>query len=246
MTVHVAWEERVVRITLDRPHRRNAVDHDTVLALSEALREVVVAGPDRARVVVLTGEPPAFSAGADLTGVEAGRFGDDLGAALRGFVELPVPVIAAIDGPALGAGAQLAAAADLRVATPESVIGVPAAKLGLAVDHWTVRRLVSEFGAPAARSMLIAAEQYPARRLHEIGAVHRLGNLDDALDWAAEIARLAPLTLRAHKLALERLTPSSPVDELVEAARAAAWASVDADEGRRAFLDKRPVEFTGR
>ena len=72
-------------------------------------------------------------------------------------------MIAAIDGPALGAGAQLAVAADLRVATPHSVIGVPAAKLGLVVDHWTVRRFADEFSPPVARAMLLGAETYTGR-----------------------------------------------------------------------------------
>jgi hypothetical protein len=69
-----------------------------------------------------------------------------------------VPVIASIEGPALGAGAQLAVASDLRVASPDSVIGIPAARHGRVVDHWTVRRLASEFTAPVARAMLLAAE----------------------------------------------------------------------------------------
>lgn len=247
MTVHVEWGEQVVLITLDRPERRNAVDHSTILELLDAQRLIVAGGPDGAgevRVVVLSGAPPAFSAGADLTGVEEGRFAADLGAVLRGFGELPVPVIAAIDGPALGAGAQLAIAADLRVATAESVIGVPAARLGLVVDHWTVRRLASEFTAPVARAMLVAAETYTGARLHALGGIHRLGTRVDALDWAMELAAFAPLTMRGHKLALERMADPA-VDDLVEEARRAAWASDDADEGRRAFLEKRPARFTG-
>lgn len=247
MTVHVEWGEQVVLITLDRPERRNAVDHSTILELLDAQRLIVAGGPDGAgdvRAVVLSGAPPAFSAGADLTGVEEGRFAADLGAVLRGFGELPVPVIAAIDGPALGAGAQLAIAADLRVATAESVIGVPAARLGLVVDHWTVRRLASEFTAPVARAMLVAAETYRGARLHALGGIHRLGTRVDALDWAMELAALAPLTMRGHKLALERMADPA-VDDLVEEARRAAWASDDADEGRRAFLEKRSARFTG-
>jgi enoyl-CoA hydratase len=232
----------VLLLTLDRPSRRNAVDHEMVLELlaiqrSDATRQ--------ARVVVITGAAPAFSAGADLTGVELGQFTADLAAVLRGFGALGVPVMASIDGPALGAGAQLAAAADLRVATPDSVIGVPAAKLGLVVDHWTVRRFADEFSPPVARAMLIAAETYTASRLHDIGAIHRLGDLADALAWADQIAALAPLTMAGHKVALEHRSDDSPVVDVVEAARAAAWASDDAVEGRTAFLEKRPAHFSG-
>ena len=233
-------EPRVAVITLDRPDRRNAVDHQMLVDLFEiqrSLTELIDAAEVRA--VVMTGTSPAFSAGADLNGVEAGQFANDLTAVLEGFTRLGAPVIAAIDGPALGAGTQLALAADLRVATPESPLGVPAAKLGLAVDEWTVQRAMSEFSAPVARAMLIAAENYSAERLHQLGGVHRLGDLDVAMDWAASLARLAPLTMRAHKLGLEG-------DGGFGAARAAAWESDDAEEGRTAFLEKRRPDFAGR
>jgi enoyl-CoA hydratase len=231
----------VVLITLDRPERRNAVDHATLLALLDAQQACAAA-----RAVVLTGAPPAFSAGADLTGVEEGVFAADLRRVLHGFTELDAPVIAAIDGPAMGAGAQLAAVCDLRVATPGSRFAVPAARLGLMIDPWTAERLAREFGWPLTRGMLLAAEVYDAERLHAAGAVHRLGSLDDALAWAGEIARLAPLSISGHKLALEVLAGDVEPDERIEAARTAAWGSADADEGRRAFLEKRPPDFRGQ
>ena len=231
----------VVVITLDRPQRRNAVDHDTLLALLEAQ-----ATHADARVIVLTGAPPAFSAGADLHGVEQGVFAEDLARTLRGFTQLPAPVIGAIDGPALGAGAQLASVCDLRVATAESTFGVPAARLGLVVDHWTVERLSREFGWPVARAMLLGAEIYSGAQLHAMGSVHRIGDLDAALEWAAAISRLAPLTIAGHKLALESSGGEPNSDPAVELARQLAWASEDAEEGRRAFLEKRSAAFRGQ
>ncbi|MET0325655.1 MAG: enoyl-CoA hydratase-related protein [Ilumatobacteraceae bacterium] len=230
----------VLVVTLDRPERRNAVDHATLVGLAEAQREA--AG---ARVLVLTGAPPAFSAGADLTGVEEGEFARLLAEVLRGFTELPIPTIAAVDGPALGAGTQLAVACDLRVATPASRFGIPAARLGLVVDHWTVERLARELGWPIARAMLLAAETYDGAALHAAGAVHRLGDLDEAMAWARQLAALAPLTIAGHKLALERSAAAPPSDADVEEARRLAWASADAVEGREAFLAKRPARFTG-
>lgn len=242
--VRVDWRDDmadgVVVITLDRPDRRNAVDRDTLVELRAAQRDITAA-----RVVVLTGAPPAFCAGADLHGVEEDEFARLLGEVLRGFTELAAVVVAAIDGPALGAGAQLAVACDLRVATPGSRLGVPAARLGLVVDHWTVARLSGELGPSVARAMLLAAESFDAERLHAAGAIHRLGDLDDALAWAAEIAALAPLSIAGHKVALERSATPSGGDELIEAARRRAWASADAVEGRTAFLEKRPARFTG-
>ncbi len=245
MTVDLAHDGFIAIVTLDRPARRNAVDHATLLELLDVQAAIMARTPDAIRAVVLTGKPPAFSAGADLNGVEEGQFTDDLGSVLRGFGHVPVPVIAAIDGPALGAGAQLAIATDLRVATPNSVIGVPAAKLGLVVDHWTIRRLASEFSPPIARAMLMAAQTYTAEQLHATGGIHRLGDLAEAVGWAHELARLAPLTIAGHKIGLEHAEVEPGQDVEFEAARAAAWASSDADEGRAAFLDKRQANFTG-
>ena len=232
--------EGVWAITLARPERRNAVDHATLVELLEAQRRLV-----DARVIVLSGEPPAFCAGADLTGVEEAAFNTALAQVLHGFTGMRPPVIAAIDGPALGAGAQLAAVCDLRVATPESVVGVPAARLGLVIDQWTIERLRTEFGSATARGMLLAAETYTGERLHATGAVHRLGSVADALDWAGEIAQLAPLSIAAHKVGLDP-DPTTEHRDRFEMLRSAAWVSDDAREGRAAFLEKRRPAFRGR
>jgi len=239
--VKVERNDAVEVITLDRPERRNALDHATVSELIDALERLDAEAGRSVRSVVLTGSPPAFCAGADLNGVEEGVFATDLGKMLRSFTRLSIPVIAAVDGPALGAGTQLVVACDLRVATPGSVFGVPAARLGLVVDHWTVRRVATEFTPPIARAMLVAAETATAEQLHQAGAVHRLGDLDAALEWANRIAGLAPLTMAAHKYGLEHAT----ADDTFEALLAEAWASADAREGRTAFLEKRRPDFTG-
>lgn len=241
--VRVEWEDGdgtgapgVAVITLDRPERRNAVDHETLLGLLAAQDQV--AG---ARAVVLTGAPPAFCAGADLVGVREDVFSVDLRRVLVGFTELAMPVVAAVDGPAFGAGAQLVAVCDLRIATPGSTFAVPAAKLGLVIDRWTVERFTHEFGRAIARDLLLAASTYTAERLHAAGVIHRLGDLGDALDWASELARLAPLSGTGHKLALEPAAEHADV----AAAQRRAWASADAAEGRRAFLEKRRPVFRG-
>jgi enoyl-CoA hydratase len=236
--VKVEWRDAVVVVTLDRPERRNAVDHAALSALLAAQQQAREGG---ARVLVLRGTKPAFCAGADLTGVEQGVFTDTLLAVLRGFGEMPMITLAAVDGPALGAGMQLAVACDLRMATAPSQFGIPAAKLGLAVDTWTVQRLSQEVGPSVARGMLLAAQTWSAEHLSESGFVHRIGDPQHAITWADELAQLAPLTIRAHKLTLERADPV-----VIEAARSAAWDSADADEGRRAFLEKRRPDFQGR
>ena len=143
-------QSEILLLTIDRPERRNAVNTDTLQQLAAALAEVSL---PETRVVVLTGSPPAFCAGADLSGAESEVFHAALGAALRALAECEVPVIAAIDGPALGAGTQLVMCCDLRIATERSTFGIPAAKLGLAVDQWTIDRMTREFGWGIARAM---------------------------------------------------------------------------------------------
>ena len=241
-SVTLDWHrDHVAVITIRRPHRRNAVDLDSLLLI--ARHQKAAAG--RARVVVLTGEPPAFCAGADLTGVEGDEFGSALGAALRGFTLLPCITLASIDGPAMGAGTQLALACDLRMATPTSRFGIPAAKLGLAVDQWTIERASHEFGWPIARNMLLGLGTYNTEQLVQQGGIHRTGDLAEALAWADELADLAPLTIQAHKRGLESVAERLVEDDQFEELRTRAWASNDAQEGPRAFLEKRKPLFRG-
>jgi enoyl-CoA hydratase len=242
ITVSLNWRDQVAIVTINRPERRNALDVPTLHALRQAQLDAL---EKSARVLVLTGVPPAFCAGADLGGVHENEFHEALQVVLRGFTQLPFVTMAAVDGPALGAGAQLLVACDVRVATPTSVIGVPAAKLGLVVNHWTVERIVHELSWPVARAMLLTATTYTGAQLAAFGSVHRLGTLDDALAWASEIAQLAPLTISGHKIALESTAGLPDVDELVRAAREKAMLSSDAQEGRTAFAEKRKPRFVG-
>lgn len=237
-----AAAEHVTVLTIDRPARRNAVDLDTVTALGDRLTEARATGT---RVVVLTGAGGQFCAGADLRGVDGDVFVATLNRALFLLRDPASVTIAAIDGAALGAGAQFAVSCDLRVATPTARFGVPAARLGLAVDHETIRRLAAFAGEGVARSMLLACEELDGAAAHRLGLVQRLGGFDDAVAWAREVAGLAPLTLAAHKLGLERL--AAPVDDPGYAdARRRAWGSEDLQEGLAAFRERRPPVFRGR
>ena len=223
-------------LTIDRPERRNALDLETVRDLTEAVHAV-----QDARVVVLTGAGGHFCAGADLTGVEGEHFVGALRVLLLALTSTSQPVVAAVDGAALGAGTQLAVACDLRVATPAARFGIPAARLGLMVDHWSVRRLTALAGEGPARTMLLAADVVSGEDAHRLGLVQRVGDLDAALTWAGEIAALAPLSIAGHKLALN----GAPREEF-EAAFERAWASEDLSEGMAAFRERRAPEFRGR
>jgi enoyl-CoA hydratase len=238
VTLHRDRRGKVALLTIDRPERRNAVDHDTLVELGNGIDQAV---GDGARVLVLTGAGGHFCAGADLTGLEDAGFASVLRGVLDRLTSVPIATIAAVDGAALGAGTQLASFCDLRVATETATFGIPAAKLGLMVDGGTVSRVVALAGAGPTREMLLAASTVDGRRAYELGMVQRIGGLDDALAWAEEIASLAPLTIAGHKLTLER----GGDDHAVADAFARAWSSADVREGRAAFHERRKPDFTG-
>ena len=142
MTVHVESRGAVRHVTIDRPSRRNALDAAHV----EELRDAVTGSPADTRALVLRGGDGHLCAGADLKGIEGPEFAVLLRGLLHALRDAPFPCIAGIEGAALGAGAQLAISCDLRTTTSDATIGVPAAKLGLMVDAWTVQRLVALAG----------------------------------------------------------------------------------------------------
>lgn len=244
MTVGSEVRGRVTVITLDRPERRNALGLEACEDLHAAL---LAAGSDRSGVgaVVLAGAGGNFCAGADVSAVPSDRFLDALRGVLDALLSVPVPVIAAVEGVALGAGLQLAVACDLRVATPDSRFGVPAARLGLVMDHASVQRVALLAGHGPARAMLLAAEEVSGADALRLGLAQRAGGVADAVAWATDIAGLAPLTVAAHKLALNRLEPPL-ADRDVDEARRRAWVSADLAEGVAAFAERRPPRFEGR
>ena len=228
----------VLNIEIDRQDRRNALDHDAVKAMLEALD-----GAEDARVVVISGAGGHFCAGADLKTLEDEAYTVTLRRLLDRLRTIGRPTIAAIEGAALGAGTQLAISCDLRMATPDAILGIPAGKLGLMVDHATVLRLVELAGHGTTSAMLLAAERGSGAEALRIGFVQREGGVAEGLAWAAEIATLAPISLAGHKLGL---LMKDDDDGSYAAAFAGAWASKDLQEGRAAFDERRSPAFRGR
>ena len=240
--IHHEVQGRVALVTIDRVERRNALDHAALDGLQAALDAALAA---EVRVLVLTGAGGHFCAGADLTTVEDDAFIEALHRLLDGLRTAPFPCVAAIEGAALGAGTQLAVACDLRVATADAVFGVPAGKLGLMTDQWTVQRLALFAGQGPARAMCLAAETYSGEQALGFGLVQRLGGLAEAMAWAETIATLAPLTLAGCKVGLNEAEGLSGWSSAYREAFERAWASDDLAEGLAAFSERRPPNFTG-
>jgi enoyl-CoA hydratase len=228
-------------VTLDRPERRNALDREHCDQLRSAL---IGAAASRRRAMVITGAGTSFCSGADFGEVYSEGFRDALYAALAAIRDVPMAVIAALNGPAIGAGAQVALACDLRVASDVALFSIPTARIGLAVDPWTIRRLASLVGASAASAVLLGVEEIDAEAAWRLGLVNRMGDVDVAVEWATSIATMAPLTLDYSKRVLNSMAPSAADAELLEAFERC-WTSEDVREGQAARRERRAPRFRG-
>jgi len=226
-------------LELQREERRNALNLELCQAIHAAVDDAI---EDGARAIVVTGQGSVFCSGADLGGVYGPEFLEALYGMLHHLAEVPVPIVAAVNGPAIGAGTQLAIACDLRVADETARFAVPTAKNGMAVDAWTIRTLARLAGTGRARRLMLAAETLERDEALAAGLADRAGTLDDAIAWAHEIAALAPLTLAHNKLILNETGD----DAAIEASFRAVWDSDDVREAAAARAEKRPPEFQGR
>jgi enoyl-CoA hydratase len=229
----------VVVLELQREQRRNALNLELCQAIHAAVDDAIEAN---ARAIVVTGQGSVFCSGADLGGVYGTEFLEALYGMLHHLARVPVPIIAAVNGPAIGAGTQLAIACDLRVVDGSARFAVPTAQNGMAVDAWTIRTLAKLAGTGRARRLMLAADTLDRDEALLCGLADRAGTLDDALTWAREIAALAPLTLAHNKLILNETGD----DAAIEASFEAVWASDDVREAAQARSEKRPPEFKGR
>jgi enoyl-CoA hydratase len=252
----IRWEtaDLVGVATIDRPERRNALNAELCVQLLEYLE----AERDLRTVVVTGAGDKAFCAGADLVvrsedASEPGG-GDTFRPAfdrlLDAIVDYPAPVLAAVNGPAIGAGMQLAVACDLRIAAFGATFSIPAGRLGVFLSPPNVQRLAALAGQGAARDVLLTGRTLAADEAAAVGLVQRRvpNALGAALELAAEIAELAPLTVQGHKRALNLVAGGVDDDALGEmrSLEERAFASRDLREGLAAFAEKRAPRFEGR
>jgi enoyl-CoA hydratase len=237
-------------IRIDRPERLNALNRAVRDGLACAFADADARADVRA--IVLTGTGRAFSVGADIDELAVSAEG-----ALRqlqetlGFLASPErlrkPVVAAVNGYALGGGFELALACDIVIASEQAVFSVPEPTLGV-VPGFAMQRLPHLVGIMRAREVLLTARRLDAAAARELGLVARVVPhdqlMEEALRSVADVARLAPLAVELLKTAINRTLDTSDL-AFAERANAGLFATRDAAEGIAAFREKRRAEFRG-
>ncbi|MEM0043671.1 MAG: 3-hydroxyacyl-CoA dehydrogenase/enoyl-CoA hydratase family protein [Sulfolobales archaeon] len=255
-TLLVRKENRVAWIVLNRPERLNAINIEMLQELSRVLDELEA--DDSVRVIVITGSGRAFSAGADVTGfagvnpVKAYIFSRRFQEVLSKIEKLAKPVIAAINGYALGGGLEIALACDIRIASEGAMLGQPEINLGLIPGAGGTQRLSRLIGLGRALEIIFTGDMIPAREAERIGLVNRVvpsENFErEVRSIAVKISEKAPIALMAAKHAA-RYGVEAPLEAgltLESAEFGILFSTEDLIEGVSAFLQKRKPEFKGR
>jgi enoyl-CoA hydratase len=246
--VQTAAADGVLVITLDRPEVKNAIDSDLSLGVLAALHALDT--DDDLRVGVLTGAGGCFCAGLDLKAFAVSGLPKKIDDVLRDGCRKPL--IAAIEGVAVGGGLELALIADLLVAARDARLGSPEVRFGLFPGGGALLRLPRHLPQSLVTEMALTGEPLSAEAAYAYGLVVRLcepgGTLDAAVELARAIARNAPLGVEAA-LHLLRMSPGRTEEELWAEQRNlvdTVFQSEDAQEGARSFAEKRPPQWSGR
>lgn len=243
-------------VRLNRPDKLNALSREMILTLSETFKNAE--SEPGLRAIILTGAGErAFCAGTDLSelidvSADKAREVADGGQSLCNQVErCRIPVIAAVNGIAAGAGCELALASHIRVASANASFSLPETKLGIVPGYGGTQRLAREIGSGRALEIILTARTVRAEEALEIGLVSRVTDgdaLDEAISIAGDIAQLAPLAISSCIDAVVRGTEMSLEEglELEAELFAQLFATDDMREGTRAFLEKRKPVFEGK
>jgi methylglutaconyl-CoA hydratase len=243
-SLRVEQDGAVLRVAMARPERRNAFDAALIDELAAAFADV-----GEARCVVLSGDGPSFSAGADVEWMRSSvdlTYDENLADALRlramlDAIDLcPAPVIARVQGHALGGGCGLAACSDVVVAEPEAQFAFSEVKLGI-VPAVISPFALAKIGSSAARRYFVTGERFSADVALRIGLVHEVtGELDEAVDRiVGELLSAGPEAARtAKELARAPLSVEETAKRI-----ATQRTSAEGQEGLRAFLEKRPANW---
>ena len=249
-------EGAIAIVPMDRPKALNALSDKTLNELDRIFN--YLAGAEEILGIILTGEGKGFVAGADISqmqpyGPSEGRAYADRAQTLFNKIEgIEKPVIAAVNGYALGGGCELAMSCDIRIASEKAVFGQPEANLGVIPCFGGTQRLPRLVGTGIAKELIYTGRQVKAAEAKEIGLVNQVVPADALLDAAKDmmnaITGKAPIAIRYSKVAINR---GMDVDlraglELEKDLAALTFGTEDKQEGMDAFLAKRPAVFKNR
>ncbi len=253
----VEKRDRVLLVTINRPERLNALHPPANLELAEVFDDY--AADDDLWVAIITGEGRAFSAGNDLRWQAEGNVRPPMPLGFAGLTsrfDLVKPVIAAVNGVAMGGGFEIALACDLIVASDKAVFALPEPKVGLAALAGGLNRLPRMIGSKRALGMILTGKHVPAEEGERLGFVNEVVPHDQLMDRAFgvadEILACSPLSIRASKDAVYRSLDFASLEESMKDMRseyAAVKAMIESEdfiEGPKAFAEKRAPNWKGR
>jgi enoyl-CoA hydratase len=255
-TLTLAVADRIATLTLNRPEKLNALNDAMIAELGVAIAEI--RSRDDVGGAVVTGAGRAFVAGADIGELASQSPGQAAARAARGQAVLrrietcPKPIVAAVNGFALGGGCELAMACHVRVASTGAKFGQPEVKLGITPGYGGTQRLPRLVGKGRALELLLTGETIDAAEAHRIGLVNRVVASEDLLNvaiaWVRTILQNGPLAVALCVDAVDRgLEMSLDNGQALEAGYfGLVAASADAAEGLAAFMAKRAPSFAGR
>ena len=251
----VEKEGRLTIVTIERPDVMNALHPPGNFELAEAFDDFA-ADPEQWVAIITGAGDRAFSAGNDL---KYQASGGKMGGPKSGFAGLTArfdnskPVIAAVNGLAMGGGFEIALACDLIIASENAIFALPEPRVGLAALAGGIHRLPREIGMKQAMGMLLTGRRVPAAEGQQLGFVNEVVPKGQALmaakQWAAQILECAPISVRASKEAAMQGLAAESLEAAIKGRYdqiAALYASEDFIEGPRAFSEKRPPNWKGK
>jgi enoyl-CoA hydratase/carnithine racemase len=249
--------DAVARLTISNPERRGALDHEILDTLADTV------GSLDARCLVIAGEGSMFSAGYDIGNLDEQSFEQQaerlvahpFHAALEALEAYPYPVVAQVNGHAIGGGLELAVTCDIRVAARGVKLGMPPAKLGLIYSHTGLKKFIEVCGLANTNELFFVGSNVDADRAERMGLLNAVVEPEEleerVLELAAEIAANAPISLAGNKRIIRTLReipgklPEDVEAELVEL-RESCFYTEDFREGISAFGEKRQPQWKGR